>query len=196
MVGGALYGQSHIFTVTSTLNNSGRRSQEQRSSFTFNSRPYIGNSAKERTNSAQCYSVSASQRRVEPVQKERVYRVLNGTEQTVERDSVSRIRSKDVAHVWKVEPRDKYGQLRNRVSESLLAFTKRQNISSTVGFVSRRGKIGRTTVSENYVKALLDHKIIVVSQEISQWEGHLRIFEAPWSCPSNASLAGWFTGWS
>lgn len=84
----------------------------------------------------------------------------------------SELRSKRFDTFWNIEPNDRYGQLRNRVTQSL----SKMNISS-IGLVSSRGRRGRKSVNLNYVKGLLANKIIVVAQR-DNWEGHYRLFEA------------------
>jgi spore maturation protein CgeB len=44
-------------------------------------------------------------------------------------------------------------------------------------FVSSGGKVGRVNVADEYVKALLTTKIVVVAQR-DNWEDHYRLFEA------------------
>lgn len=91
---------------------------------------------------------------------------------------MDRFRIKGVGHFWNIEPNDKYGQLRNRVTQAVGELIQDStNVTGTAGLVSSRGKTGRVAVADNYVDALLEHKIVVVCQR-DHWEGHLRLMEA------------------
>ncbi|CAJ1935725.1 unnamed protein product [Cylindrotheca closterium] len=91
--------------------------------------------------------------------------------------TLSDIQTKDVGHFWKIERNDKYGQLRNRVTEAIQDLIENSDITGTAGLVSNRGKVGRISVADKYVDGLIGHKIIVVAQR-DHWEGHLRLMEA------------------
>jgi hypothetical protein len=86
-------------------------------------------------------------------------------------------RTMDVAHFWDVEPGDPYGQLRNRVTQTLRQMMTAENVTGTAGLVSERRAVGRRSVAAGYVRALARHKIVVVAQR-DQWEDHLRLYEA------------------
>jgi len=87
------------------------------------------------------------------------------------------IQRQDVAHFWNVERSDRYGQLRNRVTEAIQHLIDHSEITGTAGLVSSRGKVGRVSIADNYVDGLVGHKIVVVAQR-DHWEGHLRLMEA------------------
>ncbi|KAL3944474.1 MAG: hypothetical protein SGBAC_001451 [Bacillariaceae sp.] len=91
--------------------------------------------------------------------------------------TVDQIQRQDVAHFWNIEPNDKYGQLRNRVTEAIQDLIQSSGTTGTAGLVSTRGKVGRVSVADDYVDGLIRHKIIVVAQR-DHWEGHLRLMEA------------------
>lgn len=92
-------------------------------------------------------------------------------------NNTDELRRQDVAHFWNIERSDKYGQLRNRVTEAIQNLIDHSEIIGTAGLVSSRGKVGRVAVADPYVDALIGHKIIVVAQR-DHWEGHLRLMEA------------------
>jgi len=86
-------------------------------------------------------------------------------------------RTRDVAHFWDIEKNDAYGQLRNRVTQSLRRLVDAKGFTGTVGLVSPRNKEGRSSVNDAYANGLLTHKIVVVCQR-DGWEDHLRLMES------------------
>jgi hypothetical protein len=102
--------------------------------------------------------------------------LLSSIENRLGNNDIDTLRSKGVAHFWNVE-HDRYGQLRNRVTVTIANLITNSNITGTAGLVSTRGKTGRTSVSEEYTNALLEHTIVVVCQR-DHWEGHMRLMEA------------------
>ena len=82
----------------------------------------------------------------------------------------------DVAHLWDVT-NQRYGYFRDRVTQQVSNMIGHFNLTGVAGLVSKRGKVGRTSTSDAYANALLDHKIIVVAQR-DEWEDHLRLFES------------------
>jgi hypothetical protein len=104
--------------------------------------------------------------------------LLTRIDARVGQQELDQFRTKGVGHFWNIELNDKYGQLRNRVTEAIGELIERsKNVTGTAGLVSKRGKTGRVSVSDDYVEALLEHKIVVVCQR-DHWEGHLRLMEA------------------
>eukprot|EP00980_Cylindrotheca_fusiformis_P017161 scaffold5281_cov127-Cylindrotheca_fusiformis.AAC.10 len=104
--------------------------------------------------------------------------LLNDIEARLGHEDIDQFRTKGVGHFWTIEPGDKYGQLRNRVTQTIQELLENSTtITGTAGLVSTRGRSGRVFVSERYVDALLEHKIVVVCQR-DHWEGHLRLMEA------------------
>ena len=59
------------------------------------------------------------------------------------------------------------------VTQAVGEAMNKHNLTGTAGLVSERGKKGRSKV---YANALLEHKIVVVSQR-DFWEDHLRLME-------------------
>ncbi|KAL7478081.1 hypothetical protein ACHAW6_003864 [Cyclotella cf. meneghiniana] len=85
-------------------------------------------------------------------------------------------RKGDVCHLWNIEPQDLYGTFRNKITRTVEEVINFYNFTGVTGLVSIRDKIGRTSTSNAYAEALLDHKIVVVSQR-DRWEGHFRLME-------------------
>jgi hypothetical protein len=95
-------------------------------------------------------------------------------------------RPKDVISFW--DPDHEYdpktltkSQFRCLVSRAVLSLRNSStsgdnSISATAGIVGHRATSGRQTVHEDYVNALLEHKIVVVAQR-DLWEGHYRLLE-------------------
>lgn len=98
-------------------------------------------------------------------------------------------RPMDVAHFWPVIQHENCAQLRNAVTETVLALNGTTITTTTTtnksgnqyyliktfgDFVSKGTWIGRTTVSSSYVQALLTTKIVVVAQR-DEWEDHYRL---------------------
>lgn len=69
-------------------------------------------------------------------------------------------------------------ELRAAVSKLVLSLgSKDIGLNVTVGLAGERAGIGRNGVTDAYVHALLEHKIVVVAQR-DKWEGHYRLMEA------------------
>ena len=62
------------------------------------------------------------------------------------------------------------------VTQAVGEAMNKHNLTGTAGLVSERGKKGRSTVSQAYANALLEHIIVVISQR-DFWEDHLRLME-------------------
>jgi hypothetical protein len=91
------------------------------------------------------------------------------------------LRPIDVAHFWRAQKKDSSANLRNSVTQLLLASFQNTTIDgkpiNVIGdFVSSSGGIGRTSVQDGYIEALLTTKIVVVAQR-DAWEDHYRLFE-------------------
>ncbi len=95
-------------------------------------------------------------------------------------------RSIDVAHFWTAAPvytsyktlKRSRSNLRNRVSGIITELgDEYPHIQSFVGFAGSHGSQGRYGVASAYIEALLDAKIVVVTQT-DRWEDHYRLYEA------------------
>jgi hypothetical protein len=86
----------------------------------------------------------------------------------------------DVVHFW---PADWSGVsnvssvLRTQVSRVVTELGKQENLNFFVGLKGDAVKTGRRGVKLEYIEALLDSKIVVVTQR-DNWEDHYRLFEA------------------
>lgn len=88
-------------------------------------------------------------------------------------------RPKDAVHFWDMNNRRK-ALLRCEVSRHLMALNDtypERNLTLFANIVGNRGKLGRTTVNWDYVRAMLEFKIVVVAQR-DRHEDHYRLFEA------------------
>jgi hypothetical protein len=85
----------------------------------------------------------------------------------------------DVAHFWPVSPTNHGGStLRDTVSRTIYNLTTSgsANITAFVGLTGEASEVGRQKVQTKYVRSLLQHKIVVVSQR-DRWEDHYRLME-------------------
>lgn len=89
--------------------------------------------------------------------------------------TVSWHRPLDVAHYW--SPGASMAWWRSAVSFAMRALLVPRNISVFADTIGERGRVGRTSANLDYVKSLLQHKIVVVCQR-DNYEDHLRLFEA------------------
>jgi hypothetical protein len=85
----------------------------------------------------------------------------------------------DVAHYWPLDSQNKRITLRDTVSRTIhnLKTSDGANITAFVGVTGALGKEGRTRVQTEYVRSMLRHKIVVVSQR-DKHEDHYRLMEA------------------
>lgn len=96
-------------------------------------------------------------------------------------NAVTLNRPYDVAHFW--DPGDTLAEamMRSAVSEAIVRLgagsTETHNISVLANIVGLRATKGRNFVHEDYIKALLEYKIVVVCQR-DRFEDHFRLFEA------------------
>lgn len=89
-------------------------------------------------------------------------------------------RTIDVSHFWPLNMkgvRNIQCKLRKMVSKVVSETGKEANLTTFVELAGKAVKKGRTNVKSAYVEAMLDSKIIVVTQR-DQWEDHYRLFEA------------------
>jgi hypothetical protein len=95
-------------------------------------------------------------------------------------------RSIDVAHFWSAAPvytsykslKRSRSRLRNLVSDIITELGDEfPHIHAFVGFAGSHGSQGRFDVASAYIEALLDAKIVVVTQT-DRWEDHYRLYEA------------------
>ena len=89
--------------------------------------------------------------------------------------TVSWHRPLDVAHYW--NPGESMAWWRSAVSFAMRTLLVPRNISVFTDTIGQRGRVGRTNANLDYVKSLLQHKIVVVCQR-DNYEDHLRLFEA------------------
>merc|ERR1740139_2016821 len=73
-------------------------------------------------------------------------------------------RTSDVAHFWGMEKNDTYGQLRNRVTQTLRRLMDVEGFTGTVGFLYHRYEEESSFAHDAYANGLLMHKIVVVCQ--------------------------------
>jgi len=116
---------------------------------------------------------------IEQIRRQDLQEISTKTEYA---DIITLPRINDVAHFW--GPEECGGapapcQHRNFVSKALFNFSKEPTNSNRtifVGLAGNRGPDGRKFVQKDYAKALLQYKIIVVSQR-DGWEDHYRLME-------------------
>jgi hypothetical protein len=89
----------------------------------------------------------------------------------------------DIVHLWAIEIPPQNSFLRNQASETVQNMshwthpTESRQLRVETSIQGFRAHVGRQHVSEDYVKTLLQSKIVVVTQR-DQWEDHFRLFEA------------------
>lgn len=86
----------------------------------------------------------------------------------------------DVVHFWPVDwngVSNVSSILRTQVSRVVTDLAKQENLNAFVGLKGSAVKTGRRGVKLEYIEALLDAKIVVVTQR-DDWEDHYRLFEA------------------
>ncbi|GAX28128.1 hypothetical protein FisN_6Lh055 [Fistulifera solaris] len=93
-------------------------------------------------------------------------------------------RTIDVAHFWAAVPKYKSflkgsrSHLKDLVSDTISDLGEQYpNMNVFVGFAGSHGSQGRLDVASAYIEALLDAKIVVVTQT-DRWEDHYRLYEA------------------
>eukprot|EP00977_Amphora_coffeiformis_P001018 scaffold219_cov156-Amphora_coffeaeformis.AAC.16 len=90
-------------------------------------------------------------------------------------------RATDVIHLWPLNETKKvntqYAKLRIRVSEILTELGRKHNLKTFIGLAGKPLKEGRRDVAGDYIKMLLDTKIVVIAQR-DFWEDHYRLMEA------------------
>jgi len=91
-------------------------------------------------------------------------------------------RPMDLIHLWKVIKTDN-GLLRNLATEKVETMrilkhpVENRMLRVETAIQGNRAHAGRRSVSDDYVRALLQTKIVVVTQR-DAWEDHFRLFEA------------------
>jgi hypothetical protein len=86
----------------------------------------------------------------------------------------------DVVHFWPVNwngVSNVSSILRTQVSRVVTDLAEQENLNAFVGLKGSAVKTGRRGVKLEYIEALLDSKIVVVTQR-DDWEDHYRLFEA------------------
>lgn len=89
----------------------------------------------------------------------------------------------DIIHLWAIETPPQNSNLRNMASEMVQNMsnwthpTASRKLRTETSIQGNRAHVGRQHVSDDYVKAILQSKIVVVTQR-DQWEDHFRLFEA------------------
>jgi hypothetical protein len=86
----------------------------------------------------------------------------------------------DVVHFWPVNwngVSNVSSILRTQVSRVVTELAEKENLNAFVGLKGSAVKTGRRGVKLEYIEALLDSKIVVVTQR-DDWEDHYRLFEA------------------
>ena len=86
----------------------------------------------------------------------------------------------DVSHFWPVDLKGVGGvhsKLRQKVSRIIVEMGESSNLNAFVGLAGSAQGEGRRGVQSVYVEAMLETKIIVVTQR-DNWEDHYRLFEA------------------
>lgn len=86
----------------------------------------------------------------------------------------------DVSHFWPVNLKGVGGvhsKLRQKVSRIIDEMGDSSNLNVFVGLAGSSRKKGRRGVQSAYIEAMLETKIIVVTQR-DEWEDHYRLFEA------------------
>jgi hypothetical protein len=89
----------------------------------------------------------------------------------------------DIVHLWAIEIPPQNSCLRNLASDTVQNMsywthpTESRQLRVETSIQGFRKHVGRQQVSEDYVKTLLQSKIVVVTQR-DQWEDHFRLFEA------------------
>lgn len=89
-------------------------------------------------------------------------------------------RKTDVSHFWPVDLKGVGGvhsKLRQKVSRIIVEMGDSSNLNVFVGLAGSAHKEGRRGVQSVYIEAMLETKIIVVTQR-DNWEDHYRLFEA------------------
>lgn len=89
------------------------------------------------------------------------------------------VRPMHVAHFWGGHrgSNPRFSRLRTTVTELVADLGRTANYTVQAGAVSEGGPQGRTGLSLEYLRALLQSKIVVVAQR-DNWEDHYRLFEA------------------
>jgi hypothetical protein len=101
------------------------------------------------------------------------------TNETGISDPVDLPRPKDAAHFWNANM-TRQAVLRTSVSREVMrlaALHPERNLTLFCDIVGNKGKKGRNGISHEYIRALLEFKIVVLAQR-DRWEDHLRLFEA------------------
>jgi hypothetical protein len=86
----------------------------------------------------------------------------------------------DVIHLWPVDwtgVGNVSSILRTQVSRVVTDLAKTEKLNAFVGLKGSAVRTGRRGVKHEYIEALLDTKIVVVTQR-DDWEDHYRLFEA------------------
>lgn len=88
-------------------------------------------------------------------------------------------RSLDIAHFWNANETKKSvsSKRRSAVSKTVQSVGQQYNFTYFVDIVGHRGKGGRNGVHPDYIRALLQYKIVVVCQR-DAWYDHFRLMEA------------------
>jgi len=84
----------------------------------------------------------------------------------------------DVSYFWDfANYEDIKSNLRDEVYQTLEKYSNETNLEMLLGVTGERAAIGRKRVSGGYVAAMLESKIVIVTQR-DGWEDHYRLFEA------------------
>mmetsp|Transcript_517 Transcript_517/g.1484 ORF Transcript_517/g.1484 Transcript_517/m.1484 type:complete len:808 (+) Transcript_517:120-2543(+) len=94
-------------------------------------------------------------------------------------------RPTDVSHIWPLSNstglehgvQQKYGRFRNRVSQLIHEYGQELGWTTSIEVKGKGIKAGRHGVHVDYIEALLETKILVVTQR-DAWEDHYRLMEA------------------
>jgi hypothetical protein len=86
-------------------------------------------------------------------------------------------RSLDIAHFWPPGVKTLAAKRRARTSATVESLGRENNLTFHADIVGFSGKKGRNGVNLDYIRALLQFKIVVVCQR-DTWYGHYRLMEA------------------
>jgi hypothetical protein len=99
----------------------------------------------------------------------------------------TRSRPFDVVHMWQISSKEGKSKLRNSVSRAVRSWNGTNNmlptkimnrtLFSSIDEQGPRRKQGRNSASQDYVRAMMSAKIVIVTQK-DDWEDHYRLFEA------------------
>ena len=99
---------------------------------------------------------------------------------TAGQNAADTLRHTDIAHFWPHKPGAPpvwHSRLRDLVTDVITEMAERESLKVIVDYVSEAAVVGRTSVSLNYVEALMTTKIVVLGQR-DTYEDHYRLFEA------------------